>query len=89
MNDSYEVVLHPRARKELDKVSQNDFCKIDAAIWALREQPRPFGVKKLDGDLHRIRIGDWRVIYSIHDHDRRVVVHRVARRSGKTYRGLA
>lgn len=88
MSVSYEVRLHPTAERELDKVPHNLFPKIDASIRALRENPRPFGVKKLEEDLHRIRIGDWRVIYAILDKEKRVVILHVARRSEKTYKGL-
>ncbi len=44
--------------------------------------PRPPGVVKLEGDenLWRIRIGDYRVIYEIHDDRLVVVVLRVANR---------
>ncbi len=42
--------------------------RIDAAIVALAETPRPAGCVKVAGrDAWRIRIGDYRVIYEIHD----------------------
>ncbi len=85
---SYEVILHPRAKRELDRVPRELFQRLDGAIWSLREQPRPIGVKKLGDDLYRVRIGNWRVIYAIFDRDRRVVVLRVAKRSEQTYKGL-
>lgn len=38
------------------------------AIFALANEPRPNGYKKLKGrEAYRIRIGDYRVIYEIHD----------------------
>lgn len=38
-------------------------------IYTLEENPRPSGCKKLKdkGGLYRIRIGDYRVVYSIQD----------------------
>ena len=84
----YEVVLQPRAERELNKVSPPLFLKMDAAIRSLGMDPRPFGVKKLEGDLHRIRLGDWRIVYVVLDQERRVVIHRVTRRSERTYKGL-
>jgi mRNA interferase RelE/StbE len=38
-------------------------------IEALAMEPRPGGVKKLEGaaDFWRIRVGDWRVVYRISD----------------------
>lgn len=47
------------------------------------------GVQKLEGPLHRIRVRDWRIIYGIHDPERRVVILRITRRSEKTYRNLS
>ena len=85
---AYEVVLHPTAARELDRVPHEIFRRIDAAVWSLREQPRPIGVRKLQGELHRIRIGDWRIIYAILDRERRIIIVRVTRRSEKTYKGL-
>jgi len=46
------------------------------------------GVQKLEGELHRIRVGDWRVIFAVKDSSRQVVVLRVTRRSEKTYKRL-
>lgn len=88
MTTPYEVRLHPRAERELDKLPDSLFPKIDTAIRELCENPRPFGVKKLEDDLHRIRIGDWRVIYAILDKEKRVVILHVARRNEKTYKGF-
>ena len=82
----YELVLEPRAQKELDKAPFELFSKIDTAILALAKSPRPFGTKKLDEKLHRIRVGDWRVLYAVLDKEARVVVLRVARRNEQTYR---
>ena len=88
MSAIYEVVLHAQARRELDKVPRDLFPKIDAAIWELRENARPFGVKKLEGDLHRIRVGNWRIIYAVFDRDKRIVILHVVRRTERTYKKL-
>ncbi|MBU1486639.1 type II toxin-antitoxin system RelE/ParE family toxin [bacterium] len=41
--------------------------KVDEAITALRQNPRPRGVEKLDKTAYRIRVGRHRVIYDIYD----------------------
>ncbi len=84
----YEVLLEPRAQKELDKVPSAAFSKLDAAILSLAKNPRPFGAKKLDEKLHRIRVGDWRVLYALLDKETRVVVLRIARRNEQTYKRI-
>jgi mRNA interferase RelE/StbE len=82
------VCLELRVEKELDKVPADVFAKIDNAIMGLSKNPRPFGVKKLDDDIHRIRVGEWRILYAILDKEARIVILRVARRNEKTYRKI-
>jgi mRNA interferase RelE/StbE len=43
--------------------------QVDAKILGLAEDPRPPGVKKLEGGsgLYRIRSGDYRILYQIED----------------------
>ena len=38
--------------------------------------------------MHRIRVGDWRIIYLIDDENRRIMIERVMRREKDTYRSL-
>lgn len=40
---------------------------------------------KLKGPLHRLRLGPYRIIYSISDRDETVIVLKVARREKDTY----
>jgi mRNA interferase RelE/StbE len=44
--------------------------------------PRPEGVKKLEGekDLYRLRVGDYRIIYTIRDRELIVLVLKVGHR---------
>lgn len=53
----------------------------------LAEEPRQSGVQKLTGEenLYRARTGDYRVIYSIDDTERVVLVLKVGHR-GEVYR---
>ena len=83
---AYDIVLLPRAKRELDRTPREVFHRIDAAIRALRETPRPFGIQKLEDDLHRIRIGDWRILFDILDSAQRIVIYRIVRRSETTYK---
>jgi mRNA interferase RelE/StbE len=57
------------------------------AIDKLPDNPRPSGCRKLKGaDVYRIRVGDYRVVYEIHDDVLIVLVVRVAHRS-EVYKG--
>lgn len=71
---AYSISIERPAQKSLAKISQPFQNRIIDAIRALADNPRPTGVKKLSGrDAWRIRIGNYRVIYEIHD-DRLVVL---------------
>ena len=56
--------------------------RVDARILALAEDPRPPGAKRLAGSegLHRIRVGDYRVVYAIEDDVLLVLVVRIGHR---------
>ncbi len=57
-------------------------------IDALADNPRPSGAVRLKGtDFFRVRIGDYRVVYEVHDSVLRVLVVRVAHRR-EVYRNL-
>jgi len=62
---------------------------VTEALAVLRDDPRPPGCVKLTGadDLWRIRVGQYRVVYTIRDDELLVLVVRVAHRRD-VYRGL-
>jgi mRNA interferase RelE/StbE len=70
----YHVEIARRAVKALAALPRQDQQRIRAAIDLLANDPRPPGCKKLAGDelAYRVRTGDYRIIYDIHD-DRLVV----------------
>jgi mRNA interferase RelE/StbE len=81
----YRLEVTKSTRRELDKLSDKELERIVPAIRSLGENPRPRGSKKLRRNIHRIRVGDWRIIYAVFDKDKLVIVGKVARRSERTY----
>ncbi len=79
---SYSLEIKPSAGKELDALSDALFARIDRKIVTLADNPRPAGCKKLRGykDQWRIRVGDYRILYTIDDGEKRVAITRVAHR---------
>ena len=80
---SYRVLIKPSAAKEIEAVDQKrDRQRIVARILALADEPRPPGCEKLAGedDRYRVRVGRFRVVYSIADAELLVIVVRVAHR---------
>ena len=65
----YSVVFVRSARRELETLPEELGERILSKIRLLAETPRPPGAKKLKGesDLWRIRVGDHRVLYEVHD----------------------
>jgi mRNA interferase RelE/StbE len=57
----------------MEKLPTGVYDRVDGAILALADDPRPPGCTRLRGrDDWRIRVGDYRIVYGIDD-DRRVV----------------
>ncbi|MDQ3363109.1 MAG: type II toxin-antitoxin system RelE/ParE family toxin [Actinomycetota bacterium] len=63
--------------------------RVDAAILALEEDPRPPGVEKMSGRVGewRIRIGNHRVVYTVDDEAEIVEILVVAHRREVYRRG--
>ena len=78
----YLVVIAPTAKKEMARIPKTTLERIVKAIDSLADDPRPHGCLKLEGqeNRYRIRVGDYRVIYSIEDDVLRVLIIRVRHR---------
>ena len=64
----YTIVLTQKARKQLDKLSDNIATPILHTIGSLAQNPRPKGYLKLKGrEGYRVRSGSYRIIYEILD----------------------
>jgi mRNA interferase RelE/StbE len=85
----YTLQFRPAAVRQLRKLPKDVQRRLRDATEALCQQPRPPGAVKLAGtdDLWRIRVGDFRVIYTIVDEALVVTVVRIANRR-EVYRGL-
>ena len=83
---SYAVDIHSPAKKSLSRLPDHIQTRIARSTLALASNPRPPGVVKLTSrDAWRIRVGDYRVIYTIDDTRQQVVVHAIGHR-GDIYR---
>ncbi len=80
---TYSVEFSTSAAKSLAKLEKARRLRIVGAIELLSVDPRPPGAKMLRGGDHgrwRVRVGDYRVIYTIQDNRLIVLVLRVAHR---------
>jgi mRNA interferase RelE/StbE len=78
----FQVFLTASAEKQFARLSASLRRRMTEAFDGLRENPRPRGCVKLKGEdeLWRIRVGDYRVVYTIQDDQLIVLVVRVAHR---------
>ena len=79
---SYKVSLSPAAARQLRKFDPDVRRRIQAAIEVLAKNPGPPAATRLVGGAGewRVRTGDYRVIYEIHEGELLVLVLRMAHR---------
>jgi mRNA interferase RelE/StbE len=71
---AYRVVVTPPADRAIAKLDASMRRRVADRLAALANNPRPRGSVKLSGrEEYRIRVGDYRIIYSIVD-DRLLVL---------------
>ena len=77
----YKIQVTRQAMKDLADLPEDYAQAISQHIDALAEQPRPAGVKKLQGvEGFRLRVGMYRLLYTIDDAARLVMVYRIKHR---------
>jgi len=78
---SYAVHLKRSAEKELAGLPEKVHRKIIERLLSLIDNPRPPRSKKLwGGERYRIRVGDYRVLYTIDDALKKIEVSAVGHR---------
>ena len=79
---NYRVVISRRVRKQLQRLDRADQRRIGAALDLLGDNPRPPRCRPITGldDTYRVRVGDYRIVYSIHDDVRIVAIIRIGHR---------
>ena len=78
----YAITFARSAGRELESLDASIVRRVISRIDGLAKEPRPSGARKLRGEqnLWRIRIGDYRVIYSVDDRQRIVDIVRIRHR---------
>lgn len=79
---NYRIEVSPAAVRQLRKLERVAQRRVQAAIELLASEPRPSGARKLvggDGEW-RVRTGDYRIIYEIHDNVLLILVIAVGHR---------
>jgi mRNA interferase RelE/StbE len=79
---TYSIKYTPAAARQIKRLNKAIQTRLKPKIMKLAENPRPPGYKKLQGidNYYRIRVGDYRVIYEIHDNVLLVLIVKVGPR---------
>ena len=78
---SYRVILPKSVQKRLDRLPDDVARRIMVRLGTLESNPRPADVKKLKGrPAWRVRVGDYRILYEIHDRELVVIVVTIGHR---------
>lgn len=80
---TYRIDLTRRAAKALDGIDKPQRRRVMAVIDGLASDPRPPRCVKLSGrdNQWRVRAGDYRVVYEVHDAQLLVLVIEIGHRS--------
>lgn len=83
----YSLAFRPAALRSLRKLDPPVAKRIKAATEALCDDPRPPGTKMLAGShgVLRIRVGDYRILYTVDEGRRLVRIAEMGHR-GEIYR---
>ena len=82
-----DVKLRPSAAKTLRKLPKTEQRRIVAALELLAETPRPPKARKLSDITYRVRVGDYRITYDIHDSELIILIIKIGHRRD-VYRNL-
>lgn len=80
-SSKYRVYVQPSVIRAMRDVPKDIARRVDAVLLTLEENPRPPGVKKLAvKGGYRLRLGHYRLLYTIDDAARTVGVYRLGHR---------
>ncbi|MFW6123001.1 MAG: type II toxin-antitoxin system RelE family toxin [Thermodesulfobacteriota bacterium] len=65
----YKVTLAASALREFRALSGDIKNRVKSTIERLRKNPRPSGIRKIQGreNLYRLRVGSYRLVYEVDD----------------------
>jgi mRNA interferase RelE/StbE len=71
----YTLIVTPKAERQFLRLDATVQSRVTEAMAALCDNPRPFGSLKMKaGEGYRVRVGEYRVVYEIHDRTITVIV---------------
>lgn len=79
---TYDVRISRTAERQLARLDRATQRRVSAAMLSLASEPRPRGCRKLFGydDVFRVRVGRYRLLYSVSDDTVVIVILKVGHR---------
>lgn len=79
---SYRVEITRSAERQLGRLPRPDQERMARAMLALAEDPFPRGTRKLSGydDVFRVRVGRYRILYSVSDAEVIIIILKIGHR---------
>jgi len=87
----YWLDIPSHVRRQIEKLPNHVRPRVQQAIVALRDNPKPKEAKALDNELagyYRIRVDIYRIVYRINEDTVTIAIMRVAKRDNNTYTNL-
>jgi mRNA interferase RelE/StbE len=86
---AYSLWLKPSVEKDVKSLPKDVIARVWSRIEALKSDPYPPKVVKLEGAerLYRIRQGDYRIVYDVNSVEKQITIHYVRHRR-EVYRDL-
>ncbi len=84
---NWEVVFTNRALKDRKRLEKKDRKRVSGALLRMQENPFAGDRSALSGyeNIYRLRIGPWRIFYTLDYQDKTVYILHIRRRGSKTY----
>ncbi len=79
---TYSITIKKKAIKSLESLPKIEVVKINECIQQLKINPRPPQCKKLASkdELYRVRVGNYRIVYSIYDRNLIIEIIKIGHR---------
>jgi len=77
----YKIFIKKSAEKEMDILPDKISERILRIILSLKNEPKPHGIIKLKNIIgYRIRVGEYRILYSVDEKEKKIEISSVLHR---------
>jgi mRNA interferase RelE/StbE len=77
----YKIIIGGQADRQIKKLPPEYFRLVQQHLKSLADNPRPYGAEKLTNqEGYKLRVGVYRILYTIDDKTQTITVYRVKHR---------